>query len=73
MLWFQGGRVKIRKIIGKILNRDRSLINYYEHTHKPNYASYPLYRETFNKIYKAYKKTLFEIKKILSIFLSKNL
>ena len=44
-----------RKIIGKILNRDRSLINYYEHTHKPNYASYPLYRETFNKIYKAYK------------------
>jgi hypothetical protein len=44
-----------RKTIGKILNRDRSLINYYEHTHKPNYASYPLYRETFNKIYKAYK------------------
>ena len=44
-----------RKIIGKILNRDRSLINYYEHTHKPNYASYPLYREAFNKVYKAYK------------------
>ena len=28
-----------RTIIGKGLNRDRSLIYYYEHTHKGNYAT----------------------------------
>tara|TARA_R110002049_G_scaffold155560_1_gene320490 strand:+ start:28 stop:537 length:510 start_codon:yes stop_codon:yes gene_type:complete len=44
-----------RSIIGKVLNRDRSLIYHYEYTHKGNYASCPLYRMTFNLIYKAYK------------------
>ena len=44
-----------RTIIGKGLNRDRSLIYYYEHTHKGNYATCPVYRNTFNIIYKAYK------------------
>ena len=44
-----------RSIIGKVLNRDRSLIYHYENTHKGNYASCPVYRQTFNLIYKAYK------------------
>ena len=44
-----------RTIIGKVLNRDRSLIYYYEHTHKGNYATCSVYRNTFNLIYKAYK------------------
>ena len=57
-----------RKIIGRILKRDRSLINYYEHTHKPYYATYPLYRETFNRIYKAYK----DIETTKSVFVDKD-
>ena len=44
-----------RTIIGKVLNRDRSLIYHYEHTHKGNYATCIVYRNTFNKVYKAYK------------------
>ena len=44
-----------RTIIGKVLNRDRSLIYHYEYNHKKNYANCLVYRNTFNKIYKAYK------------------
>ena len=44
-----------RTVIGKGLNRDRSLIYHYEKTHKGNYATCPVYRRTFNLIYKAYK------------------
>ena len=44
-----------RTIIGKVLNRDRSLIYHYENTHKGNYATCSVYRQTFNLIYKAYK------------------
>ena len=44
-----------RKIIGKVLNRDRSLIYHYEKNHKGNYATWEIYRETFNKVYTAYK------------------
>jgi hypothetical protein len=40
--------------IGKVLNRDRSMIYHYENTHKKYFANCSLYRETFNKIYKAY-------------------
>ena len=54
-----------RKIIGKCLNRDRSLIYHYEKTHKPNYATCIVYRNTFNKIYSAYKK----LDKTLKVFL----
>tara|TARA_R110002110_G_scaffold156878_1_gene352445 strand:- start:737 stop:1246 length:510 start_codon:yes stop_codon:yes gene_type:complete len=43
------------KVIGKVLNRDRSLIYHYEHTHQGNYATCAIYRNTFNLIYKAYK------------------
>jgi hypothetical protein len=44
-----------QKIIGKVLNRDRTLIYHYENTHKANYANCEVYRNTFNKVYKAYK------------------
>tara|TARA_R110000824_G_scaffold314402_1_gene501259 strand:+ start:448 stop:957 length:510 start_codon:yes stop_codon:yes gene_type:complete len=44
-----------RKIIAKGLNRDRSLIYHYEKSHKHHYATCLVYRNTFNKIYKAYK------------------
>ncbi|QDP46681.1 MAG: hypothetical protein Unbinned6316contig1000_25 [Prokaryotic dsDNA virus sp.] len=40
--------------IAEVLNRDRTLIYYYESTHKSHYKTCPIYRETFNKIYKAY-------------------
>ena len=44
-----------QKTIGKVLNRDRTLIYHYENTHKSNYANCEVYRSTFNKVYKAYK------------------
>ena len=44
-----------RSIIGKVLNRNRSLIYHYEYNHKNKYATSLVYRNTFNKIYKAYK------------------
>ena len=44
-----------RTIIGKVLNRDRSLIYHYELRHKPLYKTCPIYRDSFNKIYAAYK------------------
>jgi hypothetical protein len=44
-----------QKTIGKVLNRDRTLIYHYENTHKANYANCEVYRNTFNKVYKAYK------------------
>tara|TARA_R100000805_G_C3595441_1_gene96691 strand:+ start:281 stop:796 length:516 start_codon:yes stop_codon:yes gene_type:complete len=44
-----------QKIIGLILNRDRSLIYYYEHKHEGNYKYCSLYRDAYNKVYKAYK------------------
>ena len=44
-----------RTIIGKVLNRDRSLIYNYEYKHKANYANCSVYRDSFNLIYKAYK------------------
>ena len=43
-----------REVIAKVLNRDRSLIYHYEKKHKENYKTWSLYRETFNRIYKAY-------------------
>ena len=44
-----------RNIIGKGLNRDRSLIYHYEKNHKKHYKTCLVYRNTFNKIYNAYK------------------
>jgi hypothetical protein len=66
-----------RSIIGKVLNRDRSLIYHYEYTHKQNYATCLVYRNTFNKIYKAYKdiggtKEFFLDKDFMKRYLLKN-
>ena len=44
-----------RTIIGKVLNRNRSLIYHYESRHKSLYKTCPIYRQSFNKIYAAYK------------------
>ena len=44
-----------RTIIGKGLNRNRSLIYHYEKRHKKSYATSLVYRETFLRIFKAYK------------------
>ena len=43
-----------RSIIGKVLNRDRSNIYHYERTHKKYFATCLVYRNTFDKVYKAY-------------------
>ena len=45
-----------RSIIAKELNRDRSLIYHYEHSHKGNYATCIVYRNCFNKVYRGYKE-----------------
>ena len=66
-----------RTIIGKVLNRDRSLIYHYEYRHKPLYKTCPIYRDTFNKIYAAYKnvggtKEFFLDKDFMKSYLLKN-
>jgi hypothetical protein len=66
-----------RTIIGKVLNRNRSLIYHYERTHKGNYATCPVYRKTFNLIFKAYKdiggtKALFLDGAFMKSYLLKN-
>ena len=43
-----------RKIIGNVLNRDRSIVYHYERRHKPLYKKCTKYRDTFNKVYKEY-------------------
>jgi hypothetical protein len=66
-----------RKVIGKVLNRDRSLIYHYEYKHKKEYKNCSLYRSTFNKIYRAYKdingsKEIFIDKDYMKDFLLQN-
>ena len=43
-----------RETIAKVLGRDRTSVNHYERCHSANYASFPLYRKTFIKVYNAY-------------------
>ena len=43
-----------RTIIGKVLNRARCNIYHYERTHKKFFATCLVYRNTFNKVFKAY-------------------
>ena len=66
-----------RTIIGKVLNRDRSLVYHYEKTHKKFFATCLVYRNTFDKVYKAYldidgTKSIFLDKYIMKSFLLKN-
>jgi hypothetical protein len=44
-----------RNIIAKVLDRDRAVTYHYENSHKGNYASCIIYRNTFNKVYTAFK------------------
>jgi len=44
-----------RNIIADVLKRDRAVTYHYQYMHKKLYASCELYRNTFNKIYLAYK------------------
>ena len=43
-----------RDIIAKVLDRNRTSVNHYERCHSANYSSFPLYRDTFNKVFTAY-------------------
>ena len=43
-----------RGTIAKVLGRDRTSVNHYERCHSSNYSSFPLYRDTFNKVFNAY-------------------
>ena len=44
-----------RNVIAKILNRDRSATYHYETHHKKNFKRCIIYRQAFEKIFKAYK------------------
>ena len=66
-----------RSIIGKVLNRDRSLIYHYEKTHKKFFSNCLVYRNIFNKVYKAYldidgTKEIFTDKDFMKSYLLKN-
>ena len=54
-------------IIANVLQRDRTLIYYYEKTHQANYT-WEKYRDIFNKVYMAYKK----IEDSKEVFIDKN-
>ena len=41
-------------IIADVINRHRTSIIHYKKSHKHNYASFPYYREIFNKVYNSY-------------------
>lgn len=41
-------------IIAEIINKDRTSVLHYMSSHKSNYASFPYYRNTFNKVYNAF-------------------
>tara|TARA_R110000744_G_scaffold71745_2_gene144624 strand:+ start:167 stop:676 length:510 start_codon:yes stop_codon:yes gene_type:complete len=66
-----------RSIIGKVLKRDRSVIYHYERSHKKNFANSSSYRNTFEKVYKAYldvdgTKEIFLEKGVMKSFMLKN-
>ena len=44
-----------RKVIAKVLNRDRAITYHYENKHKKNFTHCIIYRRAFEKIYKEYK------------------
>ena len=44
-----------RKIIAKVLDRDRAVTYHYQNNHDKNFKHCAVYREAFTKIYKEYK------------------
>jgi len=66
-----------RSVIAKVLNRDRAVTYHYQSMHKKLYATCLVYRNTFLKIYKAYKdidgaKEIFVDKDFMKSYLLKN-
>ena len=63
--------------IAKVINRNRTLIYHYEKNHKHNYATFPKYRDTFNKVFSAFttiedsKKSFFDLQQLKN-YLRKN-
>ena len=63
--------------IAKVINRDRTLIYHYEKRHKHNYATFPKYRDIFNKVFNAFqsiedsKKSFFDLQQLKN-YLKKN-
>tara|TARA_R110000824_G_scaffold286376_1_gene474531 strand:- start:1903 stop:2421 length:519 start_codon:yes stop_codon:yes gene_type:complete len=55
-------------IIADVICRDRTSVLHYYKLHTHNYASFPKYREVFNKVYYAYS----ELKKSKKVFKSKD-
>jgi len=54
-------------VIADIIKKDRTSVMHYRNTHKQNYASFPVYRDTFNKVFTAYN----ELEKIKLVFVEK--
>tara|TARA_R110000824_G_scaffold128930_1_gene290021 strand:+ start:352 stop:861 length:510 start_codon:yes stop_codon:yes gene_type:complete len=57
-----------RKVIAKVLNRNRCSTYHYENNHKKNFTHCIIYRTAFEKIYRAYK----DIDGTKNIFLDKD-
>tara|TARA_Y100001963_G_C6534682_1_gene332735 strand:- start:58 stop:573 length:516 start_codon:yes stop_codon:yes gene_type:complete len=54
-------------IIADIIKKDRTSVLHYINSHKYNYASFPFYRNTFNKVYNAFN----ELEKVKLVFSEK--
>lgn len=52
-------------VIADIIKKDRTSVLHYKNSHKSNYASFPYYRNIFNKVYNAYTESE-KIKIVLS-------
>ena len=66
-----------RRVIAKVLNRDRAVTYHYENKHKKNFTHCIVYRKAFEKIYKAYKnfdeaKDIFLDKDFMKSYLLQN-
>ena len=66
-----------RRVIAKVLNRNRTATYHYEKSHKKDYQTCIVYRNVFTKIYKAYKdlegsKEIFIDKDFMKSYLLKN-
>ncbi len=53
-------------VIANVINRDRTSVLHYQKLHKHNYASFPEYRELFNRVYNMHNQILNLKKKVTS-------
>jgi hypothetical protein len=54
--------------IADVIKKDRTSVIHYMKFHKHNYASFPLYRDTFNKVFTAFN----ELEKVKLVFSEKD-